>query len=535
MLYFSRWKTVSIIAVCVLGVLFALPNFFSQRQLDTIAGWGFLPTQQINLGLDLRGGSYLLIEVDVETLKKERLENLKDDIRATLRKERIGYRNLNIVDDTVGVRINQDEDVAKAEKLISDLVTPVGTILGGLQQEYTVATNQRSISVEMTEATLTKLSREAVTQSIEIIRRRIDELGTTEPIIQQQGDKRIIVQAPGVDDPEELKRIIGTTAKLSFHLLDNSVSIQEALNGRVPPGAMVLPGLEDDPGGPYLLKKRAVVGGEDLVTASGEFNQQNSEWVVSFRFNTSGAKKFGDITLQNVGRPFAIVLDEKVISAPVIREPILGGSGQISGNFTVESANELAILLSAGALPAPLEFVQESSVGALLGADSVAKGELAAVIGFAGVIVFIFISYGLFGVFANAALIINVVLIAAALSFLQATLTLPGIAGIVLTIGMAVDANVLIFERIREEFAAGKTPINAIDAGYSRALSTILDANITTLIAAVLLFSFGSGPIRGFSVTLGIGIVTSVFTAFVVTRLMIATWVRARRPSLLPI
>ncbi len=534
MLYFSRWKTASIIAACVLGLLFALPNFLSQRQLDAFAGLGFLPTQQINLGLDLRGGVYLLIEVDVESIKKERLETLKDDIRAALRKERIAYSGLNTVDDTVGVRITRPEDVDTARERIDALVAPTGGILGGLQQEYLVTSNQRSISAQMTEGFLTQLSRDAVNQSIEIIRRRIDELGTTEPIIQQQGDKRIIIQAPGVDNPEELKRIIGTTAKLSFHLLDNSVSIQEALNGRVPPGAELLPSVDPNES-PFLVKKRIMVSGEDLVSASAEFSQQTSEWVVAFRFNTSGARKFGDATRQNVGRPFAIVLDRQVISAPVIREPILGGSGIISGNFTVESANELGILLSAGALPAPLKFVQESSVGALLGADSVAKGQLAALIGFAGVIVYIFISYGLFGAFANAALIINVLLIAGALSFLQATLTLPGIAGIVLTIGMAVDANVLIFERIREEFAAGKTPINSIDAGYSRALGTILDANITTLIAAVLLFSFGSGPVRGFSVTLGIGIITSVFTAFVVTRLMVATWVRARRPSLLPI
>ncbi len=534
MLHFSRWKTIAVIGACLLGVLFALPNFFSQQQLQSVAGWSFVPSQQINLGLDLRGGVYLLIEVDVESIKAERLETLKDDIRSALRKERIAYTGLNIVDDTVGVRITREEDVETARGKIDELVAPSTGLLGQLQQEYTVVTGERSITVQMTDSFLVRLTREAVTQSIEIIRRRIDELGTTEPIIQQQGNERIIVQAPGVDDPEELKRIIGTTAKLSFHLLDSSVSIQEAMNGRVPPGAELLPSVEENEG-PFLIKKRVMVSGDDLVTASAEFSQQNGEWVVAFRFNTSGAHKFGDATRQNVGRPFAIVLDNQVISAPVIREPILGGSGIISGNFTVESANELAILLSAGALPAPLKFVQESSVGAILGKDSVAKGQLAAVVGFAAVIVYIFLSYGLFGAFANIALIINVLLIAGALSFLQATLTLPGIAGIVLTIGMAVDANVLIFERIREEFAAGKSPINSIDAGYSRALGTILDANITTLIAAVLLFSFGSGPVRGFSVTLGIGIITSVFTAFVVTRLMIATWVRARRPSLLPI
>lgn len=534
MLHFSRWKTISIIGACLLGLLFASPNFFSQRQLEAVAEWGFVPSQQINLGLDLQGGVYLLIEVDVEFIKQERLETLKDDIRQALRKERIAYSGLNIVNDTVGVRITREEAVEDARKNINTLIAPNTGILGGLQQEFVATTTDRSITIQMADGFLQSLTRDAVKQSIEIIRRRVDELGTTEPIIQQQGDDRIIIQAPGIDDPEALKRLIGTTAKMSFHLLDNSVTIQEAMNGRVPPGAKLLPAIEANEG-PYLVKNRVMVAGEDLVTANAEVNQQTSEWVVSFRFNTSGARKFGDATRQNVGRPFAIILDEKVISAPVIREPILGGSGQISGNFTVESANELAILLSAGALPAPLKFVQESSVGAQLGADSVAAGQIAAVIGFAAVIVYIVLSYGLFGVFANIALIINVLLIAGALSFLQATLTLPGIAGIVLTIGMAVDANVLIFERIREEFAAGKTPINSIDAGYSRALGTILDANITTFIAAAILFMLGAGPVRGFAVTLGIGIITSVFTAFVVTRLMIATWVRSRRPNLLPI
>ncbi len=534
MLYFSRWYTFSIIGACLLGLLFASPNFFSQRQLDAIAEWGFLPSKQINLGLDLRGGVYLLIEVDVEAIKTERLETLRGDIRTKLREERIGYTGLSIVDDRVGVRINRDEDVQRANELISELVTPRGGFLGAGQEEFNVDLNQRSITAEMEDGFLTQLTRDAVRQSIEIIRRRIDELGTTEPSIQQQGDKRIIVQAPGVDDPEELKRIIGTTAKLSFHLLDNSVTIQEAMNGRVPPGARLLPSIEEDEP-PVLIKRRVMVSGEDLVTASGEFNQQTSEWVVSFRFNTSGARKFGDATRQNVGRPFAIVLDDEVISAPVIREPILGGSGQISGSFTVDSANELAILLSAGALPAPLKIEEERTVGAQLGADSVAAGQIAAIIGFVAVIIYIFVSYGLFGFFANIALIINVLLIAGALSFLQATLTLPGIAGIVLTIGMAVDANVLIFERIREEFASGKSTINSIDAGYSRAFSAIVDANITTFFAAAILFMLGAGPVRGFAVTLGIGIITSVFTAFIVTRLMVATWVRARRPSVLPI
>ena len=336
-------------------------------------------------------------------------------------------------------------------------------------------------------------------QSIEIIRRRIDELGTTEPTIQRQGATRILVQVPGLDDPQRLKALLGQTAKLNFHLVDHDVWEFEVTNGRrMPPGSRLVY-TDTEPAVPYLIKRRAMVSGENLVDASIGFDQQTGAPEVNFRFDSIGAKKFGEVTRANVGRPFAIVLDDKVISAPVIQTAILGGAGRITGSFTVQGANDLAILLRAGALPAPMNILEERTVGPGLGADSVAAGRIALIVGFAAVIGFMSLSYGLFGVFANIALIINLFLVMGVLSGLQATLTLPGIAGIVLTVGMAVDANVLIFERIREEIAAGKNSVTSIDLGYNRALGTILDANITTLLAALILFQLGAGPIRGFA------------------------------------
>jgi SecD/SecF fusion protein len=374
---------------------------------------------------------------------------------------------------------------------------------------------------------------QAVSQTVEVLRGRIDELGTTEPVIQRQGTDRIIVQVPGLDDPQRLKDIIGTTARLTFQMVDTSTPVEDAINTRPPAGTEVLYS-NDDPPVPYLIETREIVTGENLEDAQAGFDQRTNEPIVSFRFDGTGAQRFGRATQENVGRPFAIVLDNQVISAPVIREPILGGSGQISGNFTVEGANDLAILLRAGALPLTPTFVEERTVGPSLGADSVAAGEIAGLIGSALVIAFMVLAYGFFGLIANIALAINVILVIAALSGLGATLTLPGIAGIVLTVGMAVDSNVLIFERIREERASGRSVIQAIDTGFQKALATIVDANLTTLIAAVILFYLGTGPIRGFAVTLAIGIVTTVFTAFVLTRWMIAFWVRRSKPKELP-
>lgn len=534
MLYFARWKVTLIIAVCVLGFLFTAPNFIPKEDLADAPGW--LPSNQVNLGLDLQGGSHLLLQVDVETVLTERLEALEDDVRQTLRDERIGYTGLGNNDTSVSVRIRDASQVEQAMGVLRDLSTPVTTNVFAAVPERDLAFEESGgrITITLTEAARIQRLQSAVEQSIEIIRRRIDELGTTEPVIQRQGEDRILVQVPGLDDPERLKDLLGRTAKLNFHLVDTSTTVQDAIQNRPPAGSQVLP-LTDGSGGAVLIRRRAMVSGESLVDAQPGFDQRTNEPIVSFRFDASGAKRFADVTQANVGRPFAIVLDNEVISAPVIREPILGGQGQISGGFTVQQANDLAILLRAGALPAPLNILEERTVGPGLGADSVRAGEIAALIGFAAVIVFIFAVYGLFGAFANAALIINVALIFGVLSLLQATLTLPGIAGIVLTIGMAVDANVLIFERIKEEAASGKTPINAIDVGYTRAFGTILDANITTFIAAAILFQMGSGPVRGFAVTLAIGIITSVFTAFTVTRLMVAWWLRSRRPAEVPL
>ena len=534
MLYFPRWKYTLIAITCVLGFLLSAPNLVSKDALSNLPDW--LPSNQVNLGLDLQGGVHLLLQVDVETVLSDRLEALEGDVRQTLRDARIGYTGLGTANESVSVRIRNAEDVEQASDLLLELSAPINANVFSAvpERDIEIETTGSRLSLTFTETARTQRLQSVLEQSIEIVRRRIDELGTNEPIIQRQGADRILVQVPGFDDPQRLIDIIGQTAQMNFHLVDNSVSVIEAIQNRPPPGSVVMP-LIDGSGGSVLIRRRVMVSGESLVDAQPSFDQQTNEPVVSFRFDASGAKRFADTTQANVGRPFAIVLDNQVISAPVIREPILGGSGQISGGFTVTAANDLAILLRAGALPAPLSVLEERTVGPGLGADSIAAGEIAAVIGFAAVIIFIIMVYGLFGVFANVALIINVALIFGALSLLQATLTLPGIAGIVLTIGMAVDANVLIFERIKEEVRAGKTPINAIDVGYSRALGTIIDANITTFIAAAILFQMGSGPVRGFAVTLAIGIITSVFTAFTVTRLFVSIWLKSRRPSEVPL
>jgi preprotein translocase subunit SecD len=526
--YFAKWKVVLILAIVGIGFLFAAPNLFDEKVTKDFPG--FFPHKQVNLGLDLRGGSHLLLEVKVEAVVKERLNSLVDGVRIALRREKIRYKRLGNRGRSVFVTILQADKVDLAKGLLADL-----------EQGFDVVLDGGRISLRLNKEGLREIRNAAVAQSIEIVRRRIDETGTKEPTIQRQGEDRILLQLPGVDDPERVKRLLGRTAKMTFHLLDLDGSIEEAMEGRVPPGSLLLPSIDNNRGGNkdqprhYLVLKRVAVGGDHLVDSQPSFDNRTNEPVVSFRFDTAGGKRFADVTRKNVNKPFAIVLDNKVVSAPVIREPILGGSGQISGGFTTEEANDLALLLRAGALPAPLVILEERTVGPGLGADSIAAGKVASIIGLVFVVVFMVIVYGLFGIFADIALIVNMVLIVSVLSALQATLTLPGIAGIVLTIGMAVDANVLVFERIREEVRAGRTPISAIDAGYSRAISTIIDANLTTLIAAVILFQFGSGPIKGFAVTLMIGIITSMFTAIMLTRLLVAGWIRRSRPTKVPI
>lgn len=535
MLYFSRWKALSVLFSALLVCLFAAPNFVPE---STLRSWPKWAQRNIVLGLDLQGGSHILLEVDAKAVRKEKVEALRDDVRRLLREIRVGYTGLVPRGELgVDVRIRDQSSVPQVLTKLRELSQPLGGLLSATGQRSVDITDAGGglIQLSITQAGITERIRQSVDQSIQIVERRINELGTVEPLIQRQGVDRILVQVPGLQDPARLKALLGQTAKLTFRLVDRTVSPEQAQQGRLPPDSELLFGSGRDKGTPYIIEKRVMVSGEDLVDAQPGFDQRTSEPIVSFRFNTNGARRFAQVTQQNVGQPFAIVLDTEVISAPVIREPILGGSGQISGQFTVEQANDLAILLRAGALPAPLTIIEERTVGAGLGQDSIQQGTNAAYFGSFLVIVFMLLTYGLFGVFANVAVAINVAMIFGVLSLLSATLTLPGIIGIVLTVGIAVDSNVLIYERIREEVRNGRTAIMAIDAGFNRALATILDSNITTFIAAAVLFFIGTGPVRGFAVTLGIGIITTVFTAFTLTRLMVAWWVRWQRPQKLQI
>ncbi|MBL4721387.1 MAG: protein translocase subunit SecD [Alphaproteobacteria bacterium] len=536
MINISTRSRVMIALVCVLGVLYAIPNFFKE---STFEGWpSWLPGQQINLGLDLQGGSHLLLEIGSKTVIQERLSSLEDSVRRMLRSNKILYKGLGVSNQAVRFTLRDPAGTSDVRSRLNDEFPATGlNQYGAPLKEIVIESNESGqFSIALTEDAVNARIASAVEQSIEIIRRRIDETGTREPTIQRQGKERILVQLPGVDDPERIKKLLGKTAKLNFHLVDQSNSLERALRGSVPPGSMLVPSNDLDAAGQpqqILVRKRVRVGGDHLVDAQATF--QDNQPVVSFRFDTVGGRKFGKTTQENVGQLLAIVLDNKVISAPRVNEPILGGSGIISGRFGVQEAQDLALLLRAGALPAPITILEERTVGPGLGQDSINAGRIASIIGMVFVVIYMVLSYGLFGVMANIALFFNISLIIALLSGLQATLTLPGIAGIVLTIGMAVDANVLIFERIREETANGRTPISAIDAGYRRAITTIIDANLTTLIATVLLFAFGSGPIKGFAITLSIGILTSMFTAIMVTRLLIVLWLRRTKPSKLPI
>ncbi|MEM6913870.1 MAG: protein translocase subunit SecD, partial [Pseudomonadota bacterium] len=479
---------------------------------------------------DLRGGAHLLAEVQVEDVYVARMDALWPDVRDALRELRDTIGTIRRVDAPEGelwVRISQPENMAAALAAVRELAQPVVSLTGIGGATLDVSSDGDTIIITLSETERAATDDRTMQQSVEIVRRRVDEAGTREPTIQRQGNDRILIQVPGIGSAQELKELIGTTAQLTFHPVISTTTDPEA---RVESREILLPSM-DEQGLFYILEQTPVVTGEDLVDSQPAFDAQSGIPAVTFQFNPSGARDFGDYTTVNIGAPFAIVLDNEVVSAPVIRSAITGGSGQITGNFTVEESTELAILLRAGALPAEMVFLQESTVGPELGADSIAAGERAALVAFAAVLIFMILSYGTFGVFASIALILNVGMIFGVLSLIGATLTLPGIAGIVLTIGMAVDANVLVFERIREELKTAKGPARAIDLGYSRALSAIIDANITTFIIAVILFVLGSGPVRGFSVTLGIGILTSVFTAIYVTRLMVVVWFERRRPK----
>src|SRR5215470_6273118 len=544
MLHFPQWKVILVLGVVIGGIIFALPNLFARSTMESMPAW--LPHHQVNLGLDLQGGAHLLYQLDENEMVEDWLNKLRDDVRETLRKDRISYTDLtqNLADRSVSVRIREGTDYDKAYDELRKLSVPVGGTfaLSGARNMDVNRSGDNGIVLKATDAGLTQRMNSAIQASIETIRRRVDAFGTTEPSIQRQGRNRVLVQVPGISDVERLKILIGETGKLEFKLVDPSANPEQLAQSKVvPPGDELLYGNppsgapQGSPQIPYVLKNQVLVTGQNLVDAQPSFDQRTGEPVVTFRFDAAGATRFGKVTSENVGLPFAIILDNKVISAPVIREPILGGTGQISGHFSVQEANDLAVLLRSGALPAKLTVIEERTVGASLGADSIEAGKKAALMGLALVMIFMLAGYGLFGLFANLALIINIALIFAVLSLIGSTLTLPGIAGIVLTIGIAVDANVLINERIREEIRTGKSPFSAVDAGYSRALITIIDSNVTTLIAVLVLFWLGSGAVRGFAVTLTVGVIASMFTAVTVTRLMVAYWLRWTRPRLIPI
>jgi preprotein translocase subunit SecD len=535
MLYFSRTKAAAILLTALVVCSFTIPNFFSEQ---TVKSWPAWAQRRLVLGLDLQGGSHILLEVDQNDIRKQRLDTLRDEVLRTLREARVTWANAPAVrGNSVEVRLREGADFPTAFAKLRDLSQPLGGVLqgNGMRTLEVVDAGGGLVRITPSDAAMVERTRQTIDQSVPIIEKRINELGLVEPTVQRQGTDRILVQVPGLGDPRRLLELLGRTAKLEFRLVDTSMSAQDALQGRAPSDDEVLFEKQGDQKIPILVKRQALVEGADLTDAQASFDQRTSEPIVNFKFNSTGARKFGRATQENVGRPFAIVLDNEIISAPVIREPILGGSGQISGSFTVESANNLAILLRAGALPAKLTVIEQRVVGPGLGLDSIKAGEHASIAGALLVVVFMLVTYALFGLFANIAVAINVLMIIGVLSFLNATLTLPGIAGIVLTVGIAVDSNVLIYERIREEVRNGRTAITAIDAGFTRALATILDSNITTFIAAAVLFFIGTGPVRGFAVTLGIGIITTLFTAFTMTRLIMAWWVRLVRPQTVPI
>jgi preprotein translocase subunit SecD len=530
MLQFTPWKQVTVILICLLGMLLVAPNFIPKERLDQLPSW--FPRTQLNLGLDLRGGAHLLLAMETADVRKDWLETLRDDARKRLRDAKIAFAGLGIVNNTVQVRVAKIEDGDAALKELRNLVQQSGNLLLGntVNDVQVTKTEGGVITIAPTEPGLQHRISSAIGAAIETVRRRVDALGTTEPTIIRQGTSRILVQVPGLQDTAQLKELIGKTARLSFHEVHPTMTAEEAKQTRVPPGYKIYPS-EDRVDGPQLLRETPVVRGDELKTAQPAFDQRTNEPIISFTFNNSGARKFGTFTKDHVNRPFAIVLDDQVISAPVIREPILGGSGQISGNFTVESANQLAIQLRSGALPAKLTIVEERTVGPSLGADSIEAGKLAGTIGAVATIVLTVVAYGTFGIFACVGLIVHGLLTVAMMGLAGSALTLPGIAGLVLGIAMAVDANVLIYERLREELRAGKTPIAAIDAGFTRAFITIADSQLTTLACAIVMFWLGSGPIRGFAVTLTIGICTSIFASVTVVRLLIYYWLTSMRRS----
>ncbi len=525
MMRISRFRAILIVLASLLGCLLAVPSLMPESTRKSVFGAlpSWVPQKAVSLGLDLQGGAHVLLEIDRADLIRSMTTQLRDDVRRVLREERVSLQGgIAVQPRGVQFRIAQADDRARAMPKLRELAQPAGQQIFGPTGTQTIDITEGpegQITMAYSELGLNERIRRVGQQTVEVIERRINIDGTKEPSIQRQGLDRILVQVPGLTDPQQLKERLGRTAKLQFRFVaEAGGGDTEQMRNR-------------DTGSPVAVERSVIVEGEDLIDAQASFDQRTGQPIVNFRFNIRGAQRFGDATTRGVGRQLAIVLDNEVISAPVVQTPITGGSGQISGQFTVEQVNNLSLLLRAGALPAKLSIVEERTVGAGLGADSIRAGLLASYLATALVATFMIATYGFFGVVAVLAVTVNVLMLLALLALIGATLTLPGIAGIVLTVGMAVDANVLIYERVREEARLGRSPISALDAGFERALSTIVDANLTTLIAAVVLFFLGSGPVRGFAVTLSLGILTTVFTAFTLSRLMIASWYRWRRPA----
>ncbi len=523
MVYLSPFKKWLTIAICVVSLLYAAPNVVSREitkpLAETYSRW--LPVHPVNLGLDLQGGSYLLLGVDIEVALRDRMNALLDSARQALQGERIGYVGLETIEHGIAFKLRDANDASKITALARDIDADLRAEVG----------DENRVTLIVTDVALERYRAQIIEQSIEIVRRRVDESGTREPIIQRSGSDRILLQLPGVSDPQQIKRLLGQTAKMTFHLVDEAATMTGGIS--VPAGYVALPD-RDDPSQRVVVRRQPSLFGESLTDAQ-QGRSQTGQASVNFRFDNMGGRRFAEITRENVGQQFAIVLDGKVLTAPRINEPITGGSGEITGNFTPESALELALLLRAGALPAPLKVLEERTVGPGLGQDAVDAGSISGIIGFGLVVFWMFISYGRFGMYANVALAVNIAMIFGLFSVLGVTLTLPGIAAIILTIGMAVDANVLVYERIREEIRNGRTPLAAVDAGYSRAMPSVIDSNLTTIIAGVILFALGSGPIKGFAVALTLGILTTLFSAIMITRLMILGYLRRQKPATLNI
>ncbi len=543
-LHFSRWGALVTLFISLASIVLALPNIIPISTYDSLPAWAQLP--RMPLGLDLRGGTHLLYQIDTAQLRKDWLQSIQIEARHGLSEEKIAHSGVVIAGNAVRITLRDPDKMQAALTRLKTLAQPLSASLltgrsSGAGYDLLVQGGENGvITIEPTPAGMQNRVENAITRSIEVIRRRVDPTGTTEATIQAQGGAngkdRILIQVPGLA-PEEVKARVGTTAKLTFQLVDLSMSAEDAEANGVPPDDMLLPDAEH-PGRKVLLHKEVIVSGDDLTNAYAGYDNRAGgigERAVDFEFNSKGAGAFARVTRENIGKPFAIVLDNKVISAPVIRSEIPGGRGQITGNFSQEEVNRLALLLRSGALPAALSIIEERSVGPSLGADSIESGKRAAIAGFIAVSALMIAGYGLFGLFSIIALIVNIAIIMACLSLFHATLTLPGIAGMVLTMGVAVDANVLIYERVREEMKGGRGIVSSIEAGFDRAYGTIIDSHLTALLAALILYAFGSGTVRGFAVTLSFGIISSLFTAITVTRLMVSTWLRQTRPTVLEI